>query len=300
MPWLKLNLHADRDLVETLTEALADDGALCVSVEDARADGRFEHQLNEFSFWSRNRVSALFASGADAAAIVHRLEQRVGVALTYALETVADQQWETVWRTHARPMCFGGRLWVCPSWCSAPTTSAHVVYLDPGLAFGSGTHVSTALCLDWLGAQTFTQKEVIDYGCGSGILAIAALRLGARRAWGVDIDPRALQVSKENAQRNGVGERYAACFPEQLPGGLRADILLANILAEPLITLAPRLVALVRPGGHLLLAGLLAEQLPTVWPYYSAALHLQTQLRADERGQRWALVVGVKAGDSRA
>ncbi len=220
----------------------------------------------------------------------------MGMSVACQLQTLPDRDWQTVWQERFKPMRFGTNLWVCPSWCTPPQGDAINVFIDPGLAFGSGNHPSTQLCLEWLAQYTFEGESVIDYGCGSGILAIAALKLGAQCAWGVDNDPRARQVSQNNAAHNGVAERYEALPPEALPESLATDIVLANILARPLIELAPHLISLLRPGGSLVLAGLLEDQLATVSRQYARKLDLETHFyREGASGHRWTMLVGTKA-----
>jgi ribosomal protein L11 methyltransferase len=167
-----------------------------------------------------------------------------------------------------KPMAFGKRLWICPSWHTPPDKDAVNIFLDPGLAFGSGTHPTTALCLEWLEGCPLQDKDLIDYGCGSGILAIAGLKLGAQHAWGVDNDPQALKASQVNAEKNSVKERLITYLPEQMPD-IEADVLVANILANPLIELRDKLAHLVRPGGHIALSGILEEQQEQVMQAYS-------------------------------
>jgi ribosomal protein L11 methyltransferase len=205
------------------------------------------------------------------------------------VEFVADEDWARSWMDRYRPMRFGRRLWVCPSWLTPPDPDGVTLMLDPGLAFGSGTHATTALCLEWLERQTLTGKTVIDYGCGSGILAIAALKLGARAAWGIDTDPQALAVSRENATRNGIGRELTLLLPEQAPADLNADSVLANILAGPLVELAGQLTAMVRPGGGLALSGILANQVEEVSDHYVQDFDLTKEIRDD-----WALLSGVR------
>ena len=205
------------------------------------------------------------------------------------LEIIEDRDWERAWMDRFEPLCFQNDLWVCPSWCTPPDPHACNIILDPGLAFGTGTHASTALCLEWLGQQDLKDREIVDYGCGSGILALAGLKRGARLAWGVDDDPQALVVSAENAKKNEVSANYRPIAPESLPPGLQVDIVLANILLAPLITLAPQLTALVKPGGTLVLAGILKEQASSLAPYYERGFDLKLRTR-----EEWAMLAGSK------
>ncbi len=209
------------------------------------------------------------------------------------VEEIADQDWERSWMDNFQPMRFGRRLWIVPSWHAAPEPDAVNLLLDPGLAFGTGTHPTTALCLEWLDGQELAGRQVLDFGCGSGILAIAALLLGAERAVGTDIDPQALEASRDNASRNGI---EPARFPVYLPADLpqrQADVLVANILAGPLVSLAPQLTGLVRPGGLLALSGILAEQAEEVRAAYSA--HFDLDPTAEREG--WIRISGRRRAD---
>lgn len=293
MPWLKIELQADSGSTALVSEMLAACGAIAVSIEDAADHAVFEEPNQPTMAWPRSRVSGLFTPDTDVAGVLQHVRQHMGRVIQSHVETVADQQWETLWREASRPIGFGTHLWVCPGGVVAPVPNAITVSIDPGLAFGTGSHATTALCLEWLAQATLTGKTVLDYGCGSGILAIASLKLGAKFAWGVDIDARALDVSTENAERNAVAQRYRALGPESLPGNLTVGVVVANILAQPLIDLAPVLSRLVAPSGFLVLSGLLAQQVELVRSYYAADFSLQTCFREDENGQhRWAMLVG--------
>jgi len=298
MHWLKLELQTTANSVEDLSEALVRCGAFAVSIDGNDRAGVFEDRTPSPGFWRRSRVSGLFEPDIDVNAVIKQIEQCTDTALEYRVEQVPDRQWHNAWRESCKPTCFGDRLWICPAGLTPPTTAGAVtVLIDLGLAFGTGAHATTAVCLEWVAAQPCENTTVVDYGCGSGILAIATLKLGAKFAWGVDIDPRALQVSTANAVRNGVGERYRALTPEALPGEVSADIVFANILARPLIELAPELRRLLRPGGFLLLTGLLAEQVEAVYPHYAPAFSLQTHFREDESNEHcWAMLLGQKEG----
>jgi ribosomal protein L11 methyltransferase len=271
MPWIQLKLEAGDQDPEQLADCLLEAGAVSVTFLDAADQPIFEPDPGDTPLWTETRVVALF----DAAAHIEPARQALGVrfgaasAARIELETLEDRDWERAWMDHFQPMRFGRHLWVVPTGMMAPEDPQAVVLdLDPGLAFGTGTHPTTALCLQWLDGHAPRGQVVVDFGCGSGILAIAALKLGAARALGTDIDDQALWASRENAARNGVAERLALCRPEALPGE-PVDLLLANILANPLIELAPRLAGLVRPGGRLLLSGILAEQAPAVMAAYA-------------------------------
>ena len=188
-------------------------------------------------------------------------------AMKYKLEQLEDKDWEREWMDNFHPMKFGERLWICPSWCEIPDPDAVNVMLDPGLAFGTGTHPTTALCLTWLDGLDLQGKTVVDFGCGSGILSLAALKLGAKKVIGIDIDPQALQASLANAKRNNVDDRLELYLPQDQPT-LTADIVVANILAGPLRELAPTIIEFVGDKGLLALSGVLEEQAQSLQEIY--------------------------------
>jgi len=212
------------------------------------------------------RIKALFADEPGMSRVIEQLRAQLPRELPLALEPLPDKPWEREWLKDFRPMRFGRRLWVCPGGQDAGDTDAVIVRLDPGLAFGTGTHPTTAMCLEWLDQLDLRGRTIVDYGCGSGILAIAALKLGASRALAIDVDPQALLATSENAARNEVTGLELSSEPE-LPDGC-ADVLVANILAGPLVELAPRLAAAVKPRGAIALSGILTEQVPAVTAAY--------------------------------
>lgn len=294
MSWVQLHIAADAETAPAIGDVLGEAGAVAVTFADAGDEPLLQQTTEALGLWSHTRVTGLFEASTDMAPVIARLETALGQRPAFDLETVADQDWTRSWMDRFQPMHFGGRLWIVPSWQQAPDAQAANVVLDPGQAFGTGTHASTALCLRWLAEQDLNGKTVIDYGCGSGILAIAALKLGARTAVGTDTDPVALAVSCENAARNGVADRYRTALPGELSAAADADIVLANILAEPLIALADTLQALLKPGGWLVLAGLLAEQAQTVMAAYPAL-----QFGIATEGE-WARLVACHAGATNA
>jgi ribosomal protein L11 methyltransferase len=261
MPWLQVRLAISPEQAETYEDALLEVGAVSVTFMDAEDQPIFEPELNTTPLWSHTHLLALFEADTDASAVFAHLQLLTGASLPeHHAEVIEDQDWERSWMDNFQPMRFGRRLWIVPSWHVAPEPGAVNLLLDPGLAFGTGTHPTTALCLEWLDGQQLQDTQVLDFGCGSGILAIAALLLGARQAVGTDIDVQALEASRDNAQRNGIAdERFPVYLPADLPVQ-QADVLVANILAGPLVSLAPQLSGLVRPGGLLALSGILAEQ----------------------------------------
>jgi ribosomal protein L11 methyltransferase len=269
MSWTQITFETSSERVPALSELLDELGAQAVTLQDAGDQPIFEPPPGETPLWQATQIVALFGPDTDTSSVLDRLQGCVapGPLPPHRVEQLADQAWERVCMDEFRPMPFGRRLWVCPSWSDAPAPPAVTVSLDPGLAFGTGSHPTTALCLAWLDGASVEGAQIVDYGCGSGILAIAALRLGARRAWAVDTDPQAWAATLENAGKNGVAERLHVCAPSELPL-IEADILVANILARPLIELAPSLAAHVRVGGAIALSGILEEQASTIAAAY--------------------------------
>ncbi|MDF3866269.1 50S ribosomal protein L11 methyltransferase [Pseudomonas denitrificans (nom. rej.)] len=282
MPWLQVRLAITPDQAETYEDALLEVGAVSVTFMDAEDQPIFEPDLGTTPLWSHTHLLALFEADTDEDSLIAHLTLLTGGELPeHQIERIEDQDWERSWMDNFKPMRFGRRLWIVPSWHDAPEPEAVNLLLDPGLAFGTGTHPTTALCLEWLDGQELAGQSVLDFGCGSGILAIAALLLGAEQAVGTDIDPQALEASRDNASRNGIDP---AKFPVYLPADLpkvRADVLVANILAGPLVTLAEQLTGLVKSGGLLALSGILAEQAEEVRAAYADAFDLDPTAERD-------------------
>ncbi|HHM05862.1 MAG TPA: 50S ribosomal protein L11 methyltransferase [Gammaproteobacteria bacterium] len=281
MPWLQLHFDTSRDQAEALSATLSALGAQAVTLGDAADEALLEPPPGAAPLWSKVVVTALFASGTQAEDIIAKVEALLGPAPPCRKEQLEDQAWERAWLEHFQPMRFGERLWVCPREQGPVEPDGVNILLDPGLAFGTGTHATTALCLNWLDAHPPRGKTVIDYGCGSGILAIAAARLGAAQVRAVDHDSQALQATCDNALVNRVAERIATHSPADFPH-VPADLLLANILAGPLIELAPRFAALLRPGGDIVLSGILAEQKQAVVDVYQ--LHFRLHPPVEQQG----------------
>ena len=267
MSWLELSLTIHATQQTGVESALEDLGALAITLQDANAEtpderAIFEPGVGETPLWNDIVLQALFEAGTDRAGLVHALGELAPELAPDQLNfrEVADQDWSRAWMDTYQPMRFGRRLWIYP-WNVEPPNGdpeSVVVRLDPGLAFGTGTHPTTALCLEWLDGADVAGKTLIDYGCGSGVLAIAVLKLGAARVIGVDNDEQALTASRVNAERNGVADKLDVCPPEFPPSP--ADLLVANILAGPLAELAPTFAENIKPGGALALSGILDGQ----------------------------------------
>ena len=276
MPYLALRFDADGDAADAWTDALLDAGALSVEVTDPRAGTADETPLYGEpgepvgGHWPVNRITALFGAGTDPAtalAAAGKALQRTAPA--HERWTVADQDWVRATQAQFAPIRITGRRWVVPSWCTPPDPGAINLTLDPGLAFGTGSHPTTRLCLAWLAASLRGGERVLDYGCGSGILAIAAAKLGAGEVVGVDVDPQAIMASRINAERNGVAATFALSDELAPSGAAGFDVVIANILANPLKLLAPALAGRVGSGGRIVLSGVLAAQADDVAGAYA-------------------------------
>lgn len=280
--WLQLRLHSDRNGASQLEEALLACGALSVTQQDSADEPILEPGVGETPLWQQVTTTALFEGDADASQLEQALRRHCSVLPDCTWETIEDRAWEREWMEQFEPIRCGQRLWICPSWRTPPDPDAVNLLLDPGLAFGTGTHPTTALCLEWLDGADLEDKLVIDYGCGSGILGIAALLLGAREVIAVDNDPQALLATRDNAGRNGIDPaRLTVLAPDEVPS-VQADVMVANILAEPLIQLAPRLSDLVKPGGLLCLSGLIDSQEDVVGGAYRHNFDFQPSATREE------------------
>jgi len=271
--WFTVRLVLEPDQVEQAEDALFDAGAGAVTLLDAADHPVHEPGPGERLLWPHVLVEALFAEPPDPAMLAAELSLAGLLSDPAALQfgTLADQDWERAWMDQYQPLRFGESLWICPSHVEPDPDWPRVIRLDPGLAFGSGTHPTTAMCLEWLDANDVSGKQVLDYGCGSGILAMAAALLGAENVVGVDHDPQALQATIENAERNDLADRITVLAPEDFDP-VPVDCVLANILAGPLIELAERLSDCVAPGGWLVLSGILDEQADAVIEAYASRL----------------------------
>ncbi|OCF95069.1 ribosomal protein L11 methyltransferase [Gilliamella sp. wkB195] len=287
MPWIQLRINTTNELAEQISEQLEESGAASVTFQDTYDNPVFEPLPGETKLWGNTDVVGLY----DAQIDIDELKAILNLnQYSYKIEQLEDKDWEREWMDNFHPMQFGKRLWICPSWRDIPDPNAVNVMLDPGLAFGTGTHPTTALCLTWLDSLDLNNKIVIDYGCGSGILAIAALKLGAKRVIGVDIDPQAIQASRDNAERNNVSEKIELYLAKDLPNNLQADVVVANILAGPLKELEPQINNLVKTNGKLGLSGILATQSQSVYEAYQTHFELDPIIEQEE----WCRITGKK------
>lgn len=270
MEWLELSLRADESQQQAISDFLEQSGAQAVTTIDAGDNPILEPAAGTTPLWPQVELIGLFPASTDPQTLVTTLQQKFGAELgPVAHRTLADRDWSRVWLDSFKPMRFGARLCICPSHCTPPAEAEVVVDLDPGLAFGTGTHPTTALCLEFLDRLDLAGATLLDFGCGSGILAIAGLKLGAARAICVDNDPQALQATRDNAQRNQVADRIEMVAAGHLNPGC-ADAVVANILAQPLIELAPTITSAARCGATIALSGLLADQAPVVQNAYQS------------------------------
>jgi len=274
VPYLELSLDLDHRDPDVAEQACFASGALSVTLADAADTPILEPLPGTTPLWPSVRLTALYEAGTDAQAVIGELRDALAdPQLPVTVRVLEDRVWEREWLKDFHPRRHGRRLWICPGGQPPPVTEADepavIVWLDPGLAFGTGTHPTTALCLAWLDETALSGARVLDVGSGSGILSVAALALGAGHAVAIDIDPQALLASRENAERNGVAGRLSV-RPADAPWGGDYDVVVANILAEPLLALAGAIAGATRPGGRLVLSGLLATQAATVAARYAA------------------------------
>ena len=290
MPWLQLKCSAPPHYVDELSEWLMARGALSVTYEDAAAQPLYEPPPGQTPLWQQTVVTGLFEASTDIDAVSRALQLHAAGNIDHLRsEILEDKDWVREWMSRYQPMQFGDSLWIVPSHHTPPDPEAVNILLDPGLAFGTGTHPTTAMCLEWLANHPPLSQVVVDYGCGSGILAIAAAKLGASQVIAVDNDPQALLATAENATHNQVGATIV-CQDVDEPIQTQCDTLLANILAGPLMGLAPRFAEFVRPGGKIVLSGILAEQAETVRHAYASWFEFQLTQQQDE----WILMNAIR------
>lgn len=291
MAWQQLTIATHREFAETVEVLLEDLGALSVTLMDSADQPIYEPPLNSTPLWQHISVTGLFEENKDLSQAKEYFNQHLGEHEPWqlTLEKLADQVWERVWLENFQPIKFGHNFWVCSTEHEPPNSAATLLRLDPGLAFGTGTHPTTALCLDWLANHSLNNSKIIDFGCGSGILAIAGLLLGASGAIGIDIDPQALIATHHNAEQNNVSDKLQVYDAENYPKTPQS-LVIANILAEPLINLSNDISALVKPNGHLLLSGILSEQIEPVKLAYNNAFIFSPAVIRDN----WACLHAVK------
>ncbi len=302
--WLEVTLDTTREEVETLEDWLLEAGALSITLRDSHDDEDLAHAVlepvpGEVRLWEELRLVGLFARETELDQLhdaLYLAAATMGLSIpVFTVSRLQDREWERTWMDSFKPMQFGDHFWICPTEQSPPDSEAINLRLDPGMAFGTGTHATTAQCLAWMGQQTartlrpMAGCRVIDYGCGSGVLAIAALLLGAEKAWAVDIDPQALTATRDNALQNGVLDQLEIGMPD-LVTDISVELVLANILFKPLMELADTLAALVVPGGRLIVSGILSEQMVPLSERYGEHFDFEPGQARDG----WALMTAIR------
>ena len=299
MAWLLIKIDANESNADAISDALMTIGALSASIEDANAETDAEQaifgepsssdiQYPPPGIWQQNIVTAMFAEDVDAKQIISILSQETGIAtFEFSTEIVAEQDWVRATQAQFEPIKITDKLWIVPTWHTAPNTDAVNIALDPGLAFGTGSHPTTHLCLEWLTQQQLTNCSVLDYGCGSGILAIAAQKLGAQHVVGVDIDAQAIIASRYNAQQNQVNIEF--CSADAFTHAT-FDVVVANILSSALMVLAPAIAKYCKTGGQIALSGILVEQQNQLIARYNEWFNMDAPCQKDA----WILLTGTK------
>jgi ribosomal protein L11 methyltransferase len=294
MPWIQISVNASGENYRRIEDALLSLGAQSVTYKDAADNPILEPMPGETPLWQHVIVTGLFDDRLGSDTLRERLLQKLADdALQIDIAPLPEQDWTRAWMENYRPMQFGDRLWVCPKHIDPPDPHAINLRLDPGLAFGTGTHPTTSLCLGWLDAHVFPDsryRKVLDYGCGSGILAIASIMLGARQADCIDIDEQALQATLDNAGANGVLESVTTATPDEMDDRARYQLVLANILSGPLTELAPALARCCSDGADIVLSGILSEQADAVRLAYSEFFDMHTTQTLEE----WVLLQGTR------
>lgn len=298
MSWLQIKTLIRPEQAEQLEAWLLQAGACAITLTDAEDQPVFEPIRGTTPLWQSTQLTGLYDAKQDAEQMLHKMQQLWQSSYpetpmpTLQLEILEDKDWIREWMDSFQPMQMGQRLWVVPSWLKPPKADAVNLILDPGLAFGTGTHPTTKLCLQWLDSLDLENKTLLDFGCGSGILGIAGLLLGAKHAWGIDIDPQALQASQQNAERNHLDPaKFPVYYPEQCPS-ISCDLLVANILAGPLISLAEELAKRIKPGGKIALSGILDHQAKDVSQAYSPWFELDELTQEED----WVRITATRKG----
>ena len=287
---LKIQLHSED--ASYFEQILFDSDAISISYLDAEDQPVFQEEPGSTPLWDNTFLLCLFNTKTDLGSLLNKLRCNTKVLnnKTLNIELIEDQDWERSWMKDFEPIKFGEKLWICPSWLSPPEPNAVNIKLDPGLAFGTGNHATTSLCLRWLDQADVRGSEVIDYGCGSGVLSIASALLGAVKVHSVDNDPQAISATIDNSRRNKVpGDVLTTYLPEAVPP-VHADILIANILERPLIDLSEKFAELVKKGGYITLSGLLEEQIPSLLSCYDRWFDME----APQVEQGWVLLCGTR------
>lgn len=290
MPWLQLIIPTDENSADQLSDALMEHGAVSVTLQDMQDQPVLEPTPGTTPMWSQTRVVGLFDANDDLNQVIINVEQQLRKKIpNWKGEQLEDKDWVRAWMDDFKPMQFGRKLWVVPSTFEPTQPDAANILLDPGLAFGTGTHPTTSMCLEWLDANPPEGKDIIDFGCGSGILAIAAILLGANHAEAIDLDPQALIATRDNAEKNNVSSNIKTYLPDEFTAHT-TPLLLANILASPLVELATYFARLTAPQGQIVLSGILAEQAETVLTAYKENFEIEIWKQQGD----WICLAGVR------
>jgi len=295
--WLQIHITVDQEHVDFTETLLLSLGAVSVTLDDAEDQALLEPLPGETPLWNKVIVTGIYQEDEQDPIDIAKLETFLSAQLPDAPirhEQLEDQVWERAWMDYYDPIQISDKFWIVPEWLEAPDADAVNIKLDPGLAFGTGNHASTFLCLQWLGQTDLKDKTVIDFGCGSGILAVAALLLGAKKVYATDIDPQAVLATKQNAELNGVLDRLYVGLPEEFDAEFKskesqADVLVANILASPLMMLAPEFATLLKAEGEFALAGVIEEQVEDVSAVYTQYFDI---LHIEKREENWCRISG--------
>jgi len=287
--WLRITFRVDASYYDSLSDLLEACLALAVTIENAGEDDFLEVAFPKRPDWEKLTVSALFYDGVDTEQIIQFVSDTLfeGRPIPAVIDRFEDQNWERVWLAQFKPLHVGGDLWICPTWCDTPKEAGTTLYLDPGLAFGTGTHETTFMCLQWIAENNVKDKTVLDFGAGSGILAIAALLKGAKNAIATDIDPLAVEATIDNARKNDVLDQVTSVLPHEIPQNAKYDIVFANILAEVIIENKELLLNSLGEQGILVLSGLLSHQIPLVEKCFDSMLDIEEIILND-----WVVLVG--------
>lgn len=301
MAWQQLHIQCDKAQTEMTETLLLEADALSISLDDAGDQPLFEPLPNESPLWDDVVVTGLFDTTINLEDLSQSIAQHVTATRVWTSQ-VDDKDWEREWMKNYHPIECANGLWIVPKWLTPPVPSAINIMMDPGLAFGTGYHATTRLCIDWLTEQDLSEKVVIDYGCGSGILGITALLLGAKHVYAVDIDPQAVLATNQNAERNHVSHQLTAFLPQQFEAFCQAndellpvDMITANILAKPLISLAPYFATLLKPNGNVVLAGLIENQVNEVKTAYQPYFAMTDEFTFSQQEDRhWHRLSGTR------
>lgn len=291
MIWLQIKFLAPQAQVDEWSDLLLATGATAITLHDKDKQAIFEPNPGDTPLWEHVQITGLYTIDTDLDSIKEQLYQHIPKDVVFHIEQIEDEDWQNAWKKNLSPIQFGPNFWICPSWCEISNPTAINVILDPGLAFGTGTHPTTALCLEWIATNVNQNDTVLDFGCGSGILGIAAAKLGAGQVYCVDCDPQALFSTQENAEKNKISRnKLLTYYPEELTTRLQVNIVIANILANPLEELAQTLANHVKPSGNIVLSGILTTQVEHLITIYNKWFENLTVTTKED----WVRITGIK------